>query len=421
MATRKRRSFGQIKARGNKFFVYCPGLDGKLNHTPGYGFNTRKQAEQWLAREEEHLEACRKGYAEWIPPKQRGKLKEQQSLTVGDWINRFYNSPTQAKRWKRSTHEKYLEHVYYRLTGDFLAGMNSGQLQHIALAKLTRADILEWWEHVSWDFPDKYAQNHKGYIRLRQALKQAVVQGLIPFNPAENLGIPLPDKADKYLPTDQEIYALIAEVPERYRFLAVLTLAHGLRLGEALALDVGNIVIEQQPAPLPPKATVQVRQNLTRPKGADGKRHNFIDRPKTSAGVRDVPLLQQFVPHLLDHLEKYAATPEQVARTETVWGVKNYRFMFPTSAGKLVAPQQFQEDVRHARKQLGIDGRVTPHTGRNWLITKLLEMGVPPNQVGEILGQEDLKTIMHYAKMLSTRPREYIDRLSDSLGTIDGQ
>lgn len=80
--------------------------------------------------------------------------------------------------------------------------MNSGQLQHITLAKLTRADILEWWEHVSWDFPDKYAQNHKGYIRLRQALKQAVVQGLTPFNPAENLGIPLPDKADKYLPTD---------------------------------------------------------------------------------------------------------------------------------------------------------------------------------------------------------------------------
>ncbi len=55
--------------------------------------------------------------------------------------------------------------------------MNSGQLQHIALAKLTRADILEWWEHVSWDFPDKYAQNHKGYIRLCQAFKQAVVQG----------------------------------------------------------------------------------------------------------------------------------------------------------------------------------------------------------------------------------------------------
>ena len=47
-----------------------------------------------------------------------------------------------------------------------------------------------------------------------------------------------------------------------------------------------------------------------------------------------------------------------------------------------------------AQDRAGVTARITPHYGRNWLITRLAEAVATPREIGRVLGQEDVSTIV---------------------------
>lgn len=405
-----RREFGAIKTKkdSKRFYATYVGPDLK-SHTPGGSFPTKGAAEGWLAAERRLIDR-----EDWTPPLQRRQKAKTAGITVGEWMEKFYEESKYTGKLKETTRHKYQEQMRYRITGDHLNGTPTGVLKNIALSDLSRADILSWWSAVERQFPQTPQQNFKGWTRLSQALAQALHWELIAINPATGVRISTPVAEDKYLPTDDEIFALIDEVPERYKMAAILGLAHGLRIGEVLGLERRHILIERITGEPLPRITIQVRQDAEyTPDPVTKRMRHLFGTTKTRAGVRDVPVLKRFVPDILRHLNTYAAeTPIKIVTEE---GPRQAILVNVSSRGRLVAPTQLQEDIRQARKALGITNRISMHSGRNWLISKLLQQGVPPHEVGRIMGQEDLATIFHYAKMHAERPREHMDRLNDLL------
>ena len=405
-----RRDFGAIKTKKNskRFYATYKGPDMK-HHTPGGSFSTKGAAEGWLAAERRLIDR-----GDWSPPQQRRQKAKTVGLTVGDWVKKFYEEVQYTGKLKETTLHKYQEQVKYRINGDHLIGTPAGALMDIALRSLTRADILRWWSAVEKQFPGTAQQNFKGWTRLSQALSQALHWELIDSNPASGVKISTPVAEDKYLPTDEEIFSLIDGVPERYKAAAILGLAHGLRIGEVLGLERRHILVEKiEDEPLP-RITIQVRQDAEyTPDPVTKRMRHLFGTTKTRAGVRDVPVLKRFVPDILKHLDMYAADVPIDIVTED--GPRKAILINVSSRGNLVSPTQLQEDIREVRKSLGIKNRISMHSGRNWLISKLLQQNVPPHEVGRIMGQEDLATIFHYAKMHAERPRTHMDMLSDSL------
>lgn len=403
-----KRDFGSIAKKKTRFYATYLGPDMK-QHTPGGSFPTRGAAEGWLAAERRLIDR-----EDWSPPAQRRQKAKDAGITVGQWLTKFYSEPVYTNKLKETTLHKYREQVRYRITGEHLNGTPAGVLKDLSLGALNRADILNWWGAIEQQYPDTAQQNFKGWKRLSQALGQALHWQVIETNPASGVRIATPVPADKYLPTDDEIFALVDAVPDRYKMAAILGLAHGLRIGEVLGLERRHIIIEEIKGETLPRITVEVRQDAEyTPDPETGRMRHLFGTTKTRAGVRDVPVLKRFVPDILRHMETYAATTPIPIVTEE--GPRKAVLVNISSRGKLVAPTQLQEDIRQARAALGISNRISMHSGRNWLISKLLQQNVPPHEVGRIMGQEDLATIFHYAKMHAQRPREHMDKLNDLL------
>lgn len=99
---------------------------------------------------------------------------------------------------------------------------------------LTQADIAAWLDPINLQF-GVVQTNHHAYLRLKAALRLAVERGLIPASPA-TLRVAAPRYKRKELPTTEQMQAIYEQVPEWHKIIAALTLFHGLRLGEALAL-----------------------------------------------------------------------------------------------------------------------------------------------------------------------------------------
>lgn len=73
----------------------------------------------------------------------------------------------------------------------------------------------------------------------------------------------------------------------------------------------------------------------------------------------------------------------------------------------------FRSVFHRAKSKAGVNSEITPHYGRNWLITRLAEQQATPTEIGRILGQSDLSTILHtYMRVREHRPGELMAAVS---------
>jgi integrase len=117
----------------------------------------------------------------------------------------------------------------------------------------------------------------------------AVDDRIIAASPCHRIRLPRDDRPEVVPPTVEQITALAGAVSPRYRALVVLLAGSGLRIGEALGLQVSDVDFLRR--------TVKVeRQRL--PSGRIGP-------PKTLKSARTVPLGQVVIDELAGHLSAY--------------------------------------------------------------------------------------------------------------------
>jgi integrase/recombinase XerD len=163
-----------------------------------------------------------------------------------------------------------------------------------------------------------------------------------------------------------EVSALIRAIQKpRYQTIAMVMYGAGLRIAEALALEVRDI---------------------------DGARGVLRVRHGKGDKAREAKLS----PILYQWLRDYWA------RTRPPLP---YLFASPRT-GKPPQPETVRDAIRRAATQAWIKKRVTPHVLRHSFATHLLEHGTDVRVVGALLGHGSLKSTMRYARVTEKLVRE---------------
>lgn len=301
-------------------------------------------------------------------------------------------------------------------------------LKDIQLKDLETADVYRWWDAVQRCFPDGRTTNRQAYVRLKAACAEAVRRKMIPSNLVDipEAGKPL-TPAEKYLPSDAEIAAIIGSMPDRYKAVTSLILHHGFRVGEAVAVENHHVRVEPTPAPFMPRLTVTVEQNAQRiPKTEAKKTHMLVQSPKTKAGYRTVPIMSTDVPlflrHNLLHASKKATMVPVLASPTASKAIRNkiadrpLKLYTSDHEGRPLMDTTFRSLLKQAEKDAGVTIDIDPHCGRNWLITRLAEQGAHLKEFGALLGQEDVQTILNvYMKARPERTTSLMEQVNRSL------
>lgn len=369
--------FGSFrKLKSGRYQARYTGLDGNRYSAPRT-FPDKLEALAWLANVRKEIDL-----GVWEPP--AVKKVVQHMPTVGEIVQHWLQLTQPQVR--DSTFKAYQEIVTARVLG------HQG-LCEIPVDKLTPAMVAGWWQDTVTNFPDSGYRNSRAYHKLKAAVALAVEYGYLPANPVNiRAAKKRPKSKVKELPTTSELKAILEHVPQRYKFITIMCLFHGLRIGEALAIKGRNIAIHGD------TASVTVEGNLVRVPDDNGGVKMSYHQPKTAAGNRIVPVLAEFVPDVRRHVDEF------------VTGRDEYVTM--TARGSVVFDTSFRSIFNRAKSKAGITKEITPHYGRVYLITRLAEAGATPKEIGRILGQEDVSTIVNvYMRAREPRVTELMSRI----------
>ncbi|MCS4492149.1 site-specific integrase [Corynebacterium sp. ES2715-CONJ3] len=365
-------------------------------------FKNKRRAIAWLAEDEKLIELDA-----WTPPKTRNEdATPVESPTVAEWLTTYHESlRTQLKPLKESTLQNYERVTSNRITSPLPPGDQDLDIIHLAGLKITEVtidDIHRWWEAVNRTYPSKMI-NQQAYKRLKAAFARAVEREIIDKNPVQiKAATAKVQTKEKYLPSDAELKAILNAMQPRYKVLTSLVLFHGLRIGEAIALERHHLIIDKTPEGV--RVFARVEQNAQRLyETIDGKAHTIMhwQSPKTKAGYRDVPIMARHVPLYLQHLEDYPPVACEVAHEG---GKKTIYPPTVTERGKPIVDTSYRSRLSTAETKAGVTTEIDPHCGRNWLITRLAEQGAHLKEIGKLLGQTDLNTITQvYMKVRAGR------------------
>lgn len=182
------------------------------------------------------------------------------------------------------------------------------------------------------------------------------------------------------VPTRAEVQRLINGVRRlRYRVFFFAVYSMGLRLGEGLGLEVGDIDAQLR--------RVHVRQ-------AKGGRDRYVPLPE--------PTLQ--------HLRRFWTTH------------RHPRLLFPNASGDAATRSMatgpmdrggVQAALKSARIDCGIHKHLTVHSLRHAYATHLLELGVDLRSIQVVLGHYRPETTARYAHLTEVNRQQAKDRMED--------
>jgi hypothetical protein len=225
----KRLPWGSVRRlRSGKWQARCPDPErpGRLVPAPKT-FANRVDAERWLAGQ--RADQDRGG---WVDPK-AGRV------TFEDYARRLV---AQRAGLRVRTREDYTSLLEHHLVPPFGAR---------ALAAITPGQVREWYETLAQTQPGRA---HKAYRLLRTIMNTAVADRLIITSPCVLKGAGQDRSAERPVATVEQVDALAAAVPERYRLLVELAAWCSLRYGELAALRRGRLDLLH--------GTVEVREAL---------------------------------------------------------------------------------------------------------------------------------------------------------------
>jgi integrase len=307
----------------------------------------------------------------------RGGLKTLEAFVVSEWW-----PACKARNLAPKTLEDYrttVEHFLLKEWGEYT-------LDEIDVSLVHRI----WEKLEDTHSPDRA---HRVIAKLSMILHAAQRRHYIAFNAVEDARPELPSIARKAvtpLTPDQTLTLLATVEAHRLCVLYHLALTLGLRLGELLGLQWGDIDWHAQ--------TLAIRRQVQEVYG----KLEVKQGAKTDAGNRVLPLS----PRLLGRLDTMPQT-----------GL----FLFPSDEGTMMAPSNFQRHFRggktngHStiigmRQKAKLPETVTFHNLRHTTSTRVMELGTPDEIRDRIFGWGSVKHIRsHYSHATLAAMRQAIE------------
>ena len=361
-----RRTFGYVrKLPSKKFQASYIGADGNRYNAP-YTFNTKTDANSWLAVEES---ALRKGT--WTDPTAETSA-DGSVVTFETYAKRHIAIQTtrDGLLLRKST-----QALYMRLLETKLATFHAK-----ALAEIKAAEVAEWWaESIAGG---KVTSASKAYKLLSSVLKRAVDEGLLVVNPCKVKGAQNADSGKKVTwPTPDEVSMIATAINPRYKVLVMLAAYGGLRFGEITELrrkDFNKVERIQDDGTIVLGYVINIDRGVTLVNKAF-----ILNDPKSSAGVREVPISSQLTRMIDVHLATVAASPDAI--------------VFPAASGGNLRHDVFMNSWNPALKRCGLENSgFTPHSLRHFAGTYLAKVGANLPELKKFLGDKSTAAVMRY-------------------------
>jgi integrase len=218
---------------------------------------------------------------------------------------------------------------------------------------------------------------------LSKALKQATDDGLIPRNAAAPVKPPRPRREEIRPLNGEQVQALFEAAREdRLEALYVAAVTAGLRRGELQGLKWEDLDLEG--------GTLQVRRTLSEPRGG-----YIFEAPKSGKG-RNIRLTQRATAALRDHRRRQL---EERMERGGLW--QDNGLVFPSSVGTPLSGGNLNRAFKALLKRAMLSQSFRFHDQRHTCATLLLQQGVNPKFVQELLGHADISlTLNVYSHVL---------------------
>lgn len=217
---------------------------------------------------------------------------------------------------------------------------------------------------------------------LNAAFTYACDMDLLPANPCDRIRrVPgPPSRVDAFTREEQRrLEEAIAVSEDRRLFGIRLCLYTGLRIGELLGLEWQDVDME--------KGILHIGKTVYREKNAEGEWQLFVDRPKTAASERMVPLPG----YLAEDLRIY----RRGARSE---------FVIENKKAERMSIRSYQYLFERLTEKAGVR-KLNFHALRHTFATRALECGMDIKTLSELMGHKNATiTLNRYAhSMMDTK------------------
>lgn len=324
------------------------------------------------------------------------KAVDPTSTTLVDWLT-YWLETYKKSNIKQSTYVSYRTYIDRHIAVGFPS---------MKLKDLTTRNLQEFYMYklqVEGLSAKTVINIHRC---LHEALKQAVLEHYIPFNPSDAVVLPKQEKPEIEILTLEEQTRLIqTSYHFRYGIFIRLTLTTGLRLGEVLGLKWENIDLRS--------GVLYVRQTLNRLEkidynGVGTKTEIVIQTPKTKNSLRSIPLL----PFIIEELKNW----RNVQLADKNLAGENYcdtGMVVTNPLGGYIEPRTFKDYYNQILEAASI-GHYTFHALRHTFCTRALENDMDAKTVSVIMGHYSVGfTLDVYAHVLDSHKREEMMKIKN--------
>ena len=309
-------------------------------------------------------------------------------LTVGEYLT----------RWLEDSVKGTVRTSTYETTGHMVRPHLVPALGRMKLKDLSPTHVRSFYRE-KLDSGLSPATVRKMHSVLNKALKQVMLDGLIPRNVCEAVKPPKVERKE-ITPLDQEQARALLEAAagDRLEALYVLAIHTGMREGELLGLKWEDVDLE--------KRVLRLRRALIR----EGGKVTLGDL-KTPKSRRSVRLTCAAVDALRSHLERQLEEIERMGSLYQPGGL-----VFATESGSLINPSNLRNrSFKPLLKRTQLPD-ICFHDLRHTCATLLLSQGTHPKLVQELLGHATIAmTLDTYSHFLPSMGDQTVKAMEAAL------
>ena len=283
----------------------------------------------------------------------------------------------------------------YARTKDTIRVINKCYISKKKIDEITSEEIQNYLNTLTEAYSNSSLE--KIYFQIKNAFIYSINKGFIHENPMLDVIKPKSKKEDKVyealevdeqkLLTDYIVSKSITEMP--YKTCMLLELYMGLRVGEALALQIGDIDLQ--------RGIISINKTLTT--GIDNQ-ICIGKTTKTYAGQRELPIP--------DFLRDYIIEQIQLAKEH-----KDH-LLFTTPENSLVNHSTINRQLKNIGKQLGIKSHISTHILRHTYGTRCIESGMRAVALQRLMGHTDISiTLNTYTSVFNKYKMEEMEKVNE--------
>ncbi|WP_252242727.1 site-specific integrase [Clostridium sp. ZS2] len=232
----------------------------------------------------------------------------------------------------------------------------------------------------------------------------------IKYNPVEELIYPknheVLEEKDNYISEEDQKNLIKALDGDELEGIILIGLMCGLRLGEAMALQVNDIDFNNMNI----KITKSVKYVWTGEKDKNGKKiyENKVTIPKTKKSIREVPLPSMLKPILRNLIKKNMELKLKYGEL-----FLDNNLLFCKDNGDYIDNKKPNRHLKIALKNARITTEIHYHSLRHIFITNCLSKDINPRTVMDWVGHSDIKmTMLVYAEINKDKNKKEYEKIN---------